>query len=375
MFNKIRNLFTALFGVCTITLILIPGADPAFADSDPYCEANPNEHDCIMKRDEMKRRQSSPAEAAPKPAPEPEGPPPKILTEETPKIAGPKRTVAVGKFDAVGSFTQKYGNWDVGGGLAAMLTSALLQSEQFIVLERAQIREILSEHELKAGGLVSPSTGPKLGNLAGVQLMIYGAVTEFGAEEKGGGLNFGFSGGSLPFTLGGASQQASGSVAMDIRVVDTTTGQVIESYTIREPIETSAFNLSVGYQGISLGGDQFMKTPLGAASRTAIKKAVYKIISTANNRPWQGRVVLFEGGDVFINAGNRTGIKKGDLFMIETITKTLTDPSTGEILGTRKNELGVVTIRDVQEKMAIGSYKGFDRTVPKRGDLVIMMQK
>ena len=256
-----------------------------------------------------------------------------------------------------------------------MLTSVLVQSEQFLVVERAQIREILGEHELKAGGLVNPSTGPKLGRLAGVQLIVYGAVTEFGAEEKGGGLNFGFSGGSLPFTFGGASEQASGSVAMDIRVVDTTTGQVLKSYTIREPIETSSFSLSAGYQGISLGGDQFMKTPLGAASRAAIKKTVYKIISTAGERPWQGRVVEFEGGEVFINAGARAGIEKGDLFMIERITKTLTDPATGEILGTRKKELGVVTIVDVQEKLAIGPFKAFEPVTPNRGDLVIMMRK
>ncbi|NQU60861.1 MAG: hypothetical protein HQ512_06995 [Rhodospirillales bacterium] len=369
MFFKIQKRFAALFYVFATILFLIPGGRPAHANV--HCEYNPNDIDCVTEREHKKIDQ----QASPVATPEPAGPPPKILVEETPKIAGPKRTVAVGKFDAVGSFTQKYGNWDIGGGLAAMLTSALVQSEQFIVAERAQIREILSEHELKAGGLVNPSTGPKLGGLAGVQFLIYGAVTEFGAEEKGGGLNFGFSGGSLPFTLGGASQQASGSVTMDIRVVDTTTGRAIESHTIREPIETSSFNLSVGYQGISMGGDQFMKTPLGAASRTAIKKAVYKIISTAGNRPWQGRVVEFEGGEVFINAGARAGIEKGDLFMIERVTKTLTDPSTGEVLGTRKKELGVVTIRDVQEKLAIGPFKGFEPVVPKRGDLIIMMEK
>ncbi len=369
MFLRSPNRFTNFLWVFAAILFLVPGGGPVYAIF--HCEGNIDDIDCIMERQEKKESQKAPPEAAP----EPEGPPPKILTEEIPEIAGPKRSVAVGKFDAVGAFTQKYGSWDIGGGLAAMLTSALIQSEQFLVVERAQLREILGEHELKAGGLVNPSTGPKLGRLTGVQFMIYGAVTEFGAEEKGGGINFGLTGGNMPFTFGGASEQASGSVAKDIRVVDTTTGQVLESHTIRESIESSSFSLSAGYQGISLGGDQFMKTPLGAASRAAIQKAVHKIIATAGERPWQGRVVEFDGGEVYINAGARAGIEKGDLFMIERVTKTLTDPATGEILGIRKKELGVITVMDVQEKLAIGPFKGFEPVTPKRGDLVIMMRK
>jgi curli biogenesis system outer membrane secretion channel CsgG len=79
-----------------------------------------------------------------------------------------------------------------------MLTSALVNSDRFVVVERAELKEILSEQELKAGGLVNKETGPKLGKLAGVQLLIYGAVTEFGTQDKGGGINFGFIGGRSP---------------------------------------------------------------------------------------------------------------------------------------------------------------------------------
>lgn len=299
---------------------------------------------------------------------------PKIM-DPLPPLEGPKQTVAVGKFDAVGSFTQKYGSWDIGGGLAAMLTTALLQSKRFIVTERAQLRDLLTEQELKAGGVVKAETGPNLGKLAGVQLFIYGAVTEFGADDKGGGFNLGFSGGNLPFSLGGASQSASGSVTMDVRVVDTTTGQVLESHTVREPIESSAFNLSLGFKGISLGGDEFMKTPLGEATRAAIQKAVLKIVETARKKPWTGRVVEFDLGEVIINAGTQTGLKLGDMFMIERIGKILTDPSTGEVLSTRRKELGVATIKDVQEKIAIGAYKPLEQDLPKRGDLVVIMRK
>ena len=70
-----------------------------------------------------------------------------------PKISGPKRTISVGKFDAIGAFTAKYGNWDIGGGLSAMMTTALIESGQFIVVERANLQQVLSEQELKASRL------------------------------------------------------------------------------------------------------------------------------------------------------------------------------------------------------------------------------
>ena len=47
---------------------------------------------------------------------------------------GPKKRIAVAKFDTIGSFSAEYGTWDIGGGLAAQLTTALVESGQFIVV-------------------------------------------------------------------------------------------------------------------------------------------------------------------------------------------------------------------------------------------------
>jgi curli biogenesis system outer membrane secretion channel CsgG len=292
------------------------------------------------------------------------------------QLVGPKRTVAVGKFDAIGAFTRKHGNWDIGGGLAAMLTSALIDSGRFVVIERAELKEVLGEQELKASKLTDAETGPKLGKLAGVQYLIFGAVTEFGEQDKGGGLNIGaIAGGSLPFKLGGALESASGRVAMDVRVVDTTTGEVVESHVVAKEIESSAFNLSAGYSGMSFGGDTFNKTPLGEATRSAVKDAVDAITRTAAAHPWLGLVVEIDGNEIYINAGRNAGVSAGDMFMIERITKTFTDPSTGQVLGARRRELGVLKISEVEEKLSIGVYSPISATAPKRGDRVVTITK
>lgn len=300
-----------------------------------------------------------------------------LLTEPVPDISGPKRYVAVGKFDAIGAFTSEYGGWDIGGGLAAMLTTALVESERFIVIERANLSQVLTEQELKGSKMTNQKTGPALGKLTGVQFLIYGVVTEFGAEDKGGGFSIGGTGGGFGNLFSGAlsRQSASGSVAIDIRIVDTTTGRIIDSYSAKERIKSSGWDVSGGYQAISLGTNQFNQTPLGEASRRAITKVVQFIARKAQKTAWTGRVVDIGGDEmIYINAGFNSGIKVGNNFIIERITKALTDPETGEVLSNRKKVVGYLQVTAVEEKLAYGPYSSEGMESPKRGDLVVMMK-
>ena len=300
-----------------------------------------------------------------------------ILTDTVPKVGGPKRTVAVGKFDAIGAFRQKYGDWDIGGGMSAMLVTALKESGQFIILERANIGQILSEQQMKGQKLVHQGSGPSLGKIIGVNLMIYGSITEFGDEDKGGGISLGASGGGMGNLLSGAfsRQTSSGKVTMDIRIVDTTTSEVLDVYKVEEKVDNSGWDLSLGYQGINFGTNQFMKTPLGQAARKAISRAVQLIAAKANMTPWSAQVVEWDGKDVYINAGSGAGLKVGDKFMVATIVKRLTDPQTGQLLSVRKRELGIVQITGVESKMAFGSFTPLGIDAPQRGDLVVPFGK
>ena len=296
-----------------------------------------------------------------------------VLTDQVPEIEGPKRVVSVGKFDAIGAFEQQYGDWDVGGGVSAMMTTALVESGRFIVLERANVNQVLAEQQMKGQKVVSSTSGPELGRMAGTNLLIYGSVTEFGTEDKGGGMSLGFSGGSLGNMLGAAlsRNKTSGKVAMDIRLVDTTTSEVVEVYQVSEAIDNSAWDISLGYEGVSLGTNQFLKTPLGEATRKCITNAVQQIAARTNELPWTGRVVDFDAGEVYINAGASSGLRQNDRFMVERILKRLTDPTTGEVLLLKKKQLGFVTLSTVTEKLSYGGFTPLDVDEPQRGDLVI----
>ena len=162
---------------------------------------------------------------------------------------------------------------------------------------------------------------------------------------------------------------------MDFRVVDTTTGRVLETHRVRETIESNGFDVSVGYRGISLGSNKFYNTPLGQATRRAITRAVQLLARDADKAGWTGQVVDFERNEIYINAGSATGVKSGDTFMVERVVKRLTDPATNEVLLLKKKRLGIVEVGEVGEKIAIRTFKPLDTDAPARGDLVVALAK
>lgn len=290
-----------------------------------------------------------------------------------PTLPGPKRTVVVDKFESTSQFDAAYGNWDVGGGLAAMLTTALQQSGQFVVLERASMGRINFEQELKSSGVANPETGPKLGQVAAAQFVVIGAVTEFGVQDSGGSLNIGIGGNvkGNPLSSLFGSKHTEGSVAIDMRIVDTSTTQVVHTVTVREPISQTSFNASLDYNSMSMGGDQFNNTPLGEAARKVIDRAVAEVVATASREPWHALLVDYDGKEAVINAGRNAGVKPGDHFNVERITQKLTDPATGEVLSVRRIALGTLEVKSVEDKVSFAAFTTLEGNQPVRGDLVL----
>ena len=123
--------------------------------------------------------------------------------------------------------------WDGGGpgeGMADMLTTDLVKSGKYVVIERQEIARILDEQKLGQAGLVTQQSAAQMGKLLGVELAIMGAVTEFGSKRGG-------TGGRIKGIGVGVSKQ-SASVAIDVRFVNTTTGEIIAA-----DIESILFNI------------------------------------------------------------------------------------------------------------------------------------
>ncbi len=289
-------------------------------------------------------------------------------------LTGPKRAVVVDKFQSNSTFTAAYGDWDIGGGLAAMLVTALQQSGRFVVLERASMDRVVFEQQLKANNVANAETGPRLGETGAAQFVVIGAVTEFGVQDSGGGFNIGFGGsrGGNPLNALLGTKHQEGAVAIDLRIVDTSTTQVVQTVKVREAISNTSMSVATDYRQMQIGGDEFSNTPLGAACRKAIEQAVGAIIATTDRQPWRALLVDYDGKEAVINAGRIAGVKAGDHFELMRITQRLTDPATGEVLSARRMHLGTLEVKSVEDKVSFAAYHADDPNAPMRGDLVML---
>jgi curli biogenesis system outer membrane secretion channel CsgG len=257
-------------------------------------------------------------------------------------LKGPKKTIAVMEFEnKAGADSQ----WQLGTGMAEMLTTALVNTGRFIVVERQAVTDVLKEQDFGASGRTTEVGAAKIGKILNSQILVRGAITEFSNQTSGGDSGIGYMG----VSLGMSSSKAH--VAVNIRIFDSVTGEVLDSMRCAGTAKSSG--ASVGYSGIvNVGGSGFAKTPLGKATQQAIDEAVAFITAKMNNVPWSGKVVSVKGDIVFINAGQNSNVNPGDEFTVYKKGEDMLDPDTGASLGCEIKKAGRIQITSVEEKFS-----------------------
>ncbi|MCI1730087.1 MAG: CsgG/HfaB family protein [Chiayiivirga sp.] len=152
----------------------------------------------------------------------------------------------------------------VGWELSGMLSNELTALGKFRVVERSKLEAVLEEQNLGASGRVRAGTGARIGQLTGAQYLVMGTVTSYEEDvaSTGGGISF------KGISLGGNKQSAY--LAVDIRVINTDTGEVDFARTIEG--NAKGGGVSVGLYRGGFGGtlSQQNKTPAGKAIRAAL---------------------------------------------------------------------------------------------------------
>ena len=176
--------------------------------------------------------------------------------------ADDKPSVGVAEFTNDTSASWWYS--DVGRDLASMLTNELSSTGKFKVVERAKLGKVLEEQDLAQAGRVSKKSGAKIGKLTGAQYLVYATVTAFDTNTAGTGGGVSFRG----ISLGGKKEDAY--LAVDLRVVDTTTGEVEFTRTVEGRATSYGMSGGLSRGGFSGGLGKYEKTPTGKAIRAAV---------------------------------------------------------------------------------------------------------
>jgi len=177
--------------------------------------------------------------------------------------SGPQKPV-IAVADFKNETTASWWSSSVGKDLAGLLSNELSATNSFRVVERQKIDAVLQEQNLMASGRAKLGNAAQMGKLFGAQYLVMGTVTSYEEQAKSSGSGLSFGG----ISVGGKSAQAY--VAVDIRVVDTTTGEIAFVRTIEGNSKSGGSNMSFSKFGASGGFQNEDNKPAGKAIRAAI---------------------------------------------------------------------------------------------------------
>jgi len=152
----------------------------------------------------------------------------------------------------------------VGEELSDMLSSELVSTKAFQVLERKEIDAVLGEQDLSASERVSPETKVQMKRLKGAQYLVAATVSSYDEQTKGksGGISVG------GVSIGGSAEKTY--VAVDLKIINTETGEIVDARTIEAEAKGLGLAGSVTVSNVSLNAGGFNRTPAGKAIRACV---------------------------------------------------------------------------------------------------------
>jgi curli biogenesis system outer membrane secretion channel CsgG len=275
-------------------------------------------------------------------------------------LKGLKKRIAVVNFED----KARYGH-NIGQGIADMLVTKLVESDQYLVVERNELDALLKEQGLGQSGLVTQQSAAKVGQLLGVEMIVTGSVSEFGEKKSKVGGGIGSLGG---FNIGVATKTAR--VAVDIRLVNTSTGEIIAAKSADGEDSSTGLD-NVGIEDVNFhNSETWNNTQLGIASRIAIEKCVEYINEGMSGIPWEGKIIKASGSTIYMKPGSKGGVQPGMKFVVYRPGEELIDPDTGLSLGSEESKIGEIEyLSDVADGKA-GKAIVKSGTGMQAGDLI-----
>lgn len=282
---------------------------------------------------------------------------------ELPEYKGVKHALAVTDFDNQQSWQAQI---ELGSAMRMMLESALFESGRFVIVERADLGDVIMEQDLQGSGRAAASSEvAQTGLIRSAKYLATGSITRISDGTQGTGGGVGIKG----FRIGVGGSQSE--VELVVKLIDTTSSTVVASERILGKAGGSRLQLGYSTRGFSgdLGG--FAETPLGEAAQDAISTAVTFIAQEMEDYDITANVVMVRSSDmIVINRGESYGVKVGDTFLVREAGEILTDPSTGEILDVFEGAVtGKIKVNRVTEKVSYAEL--VDGIAPVRGDAVV----
>ena len=252
---------------------------------------------------------------------------PKEIPVESPVVSSElqmqslKRKVAIARFSNETQYSKSLfydkENDPVGKQATDILSAKLASTGKFILLERADYEQIISEVE----------KGDASFQKIGADYLIVGSISEFGRKTEGN------------VDLIGRKKTQKATATVNIRLIEVETGRIIYS----EEASGEALTETKTVMGIGSSAD-YDSSLNDQAISAAISKLVDNVINNLLDKPWKSYILAKEEGVYIISGGKSQGIKVGDVFNVMERGKKVKNPQTNmmiELPGKKVGELRV----------------------------------
>ncbi len=261
-----------------------------------------------------------------------------------------KPVVAVSSFDNRSGFE---GQWRIGDGIADQLVVELKKCKRYEVLERQKLDLVISELTLQNSPLFRHEGKVNAGQLKNCRFLIRGEINDF--THVGGGS---FMVAIRKLFLFGRGYVAR--VSLSLTVVDVETGVIVGSVACVGDAGAREAGFETEYKNVNFGGEAFYRTPLGSATREAIRSGVRQLLRDIPLQFWQPMIASVVDGAIILNGGTAEGFEVGRDYLVRKNAVPITDPATGDLLNWLPGAVvGTLRISDVADRIS--------RAVPVNG--------
>lgn len=277
-------------------------------------------------------------------------------TLDTQDYHGPKMRVGIVNFENK-TPSKTFG---IGEAATDQLSTILQKTGRFIIISQQDMKHVLAQQAAGASGTIDPTTAAKMGQVLGLNALISGAITAYSEAEEG-----------KDFGLYKQKKQIA-RTTVDYRVVDTTTGVQLLADSGQGVYEKSTS------QTLGMGSKSSYDTTLrDGALRDALTKATVNIVKQLEKRKWSGRIASAKGSQLYINAGQKSGIEVAQKLLVYRPGDDIVDPVTHVKIGTEETFVGEVKIiqNDLGDSGDMSLANPLGAGMFKAGDIVKLSEK
>lgn len=192
------------------------------------------------------------------------------------------------------------------------------------VVDREAAELFGSSKEIYAGGGIKLAQLSRKAKLSGVNLVIFGRISEARVRQKADEIGF------VRKTKSYAESE------VEIRVFDVLANKEIFIEKMNGNINDSTFRFFMSEREAHI---DYRKSLLRYSVKVAIRRFIPKLAKLGAKLDWTGRVAKIIGSKIYLNAGRRSGLNVNDILKVMTEGQEVYDPESGALLGVSKGEV------------------------------------